>query len=284
MQSPYKMLFGCVLCISALCLSASATITITGDPTISIEPTGAIAIGQAVTIDYVDTVTLSQADTFTYAVTWNCYVEGSLNSNFPVPDSFPVNNKVTTFPVGSGSFSFSESAAGTYEVYCTASGDATPAGGSAQSISGTTNTVTFTVSACTGSVAIEDNEQTSSDAAYIAMDYDLTPTMNPPYSGDQDVTIGPYQGITGDLTAAGLDIDCDGGNNDDIPEQYPVIEETGQTAGSNSVTFSWQITQYGYTADDCDNCDAPPGAVENPRYQTTSPGIAIYQKAFSCGG
>jgi hypothetical protein len=284
MQSPFKTPFGCFLCIAAISLSASATVTVKGDPTISIEPTGVIAVDQVVTISYVDTVTLSPADTSSYSVTWDCYVDSTLNSNFPKAyGPTTVNSTVTTYPAGSGSFTFSESAAGTYEVYCTASGEATPSGGSAQSISGTTNTVTFTVASCTGSVAVTDDEQTSSDAAYIAMDYNLTPTMNPPYSGNQSVTIGIYQGITGDLTAAGLDIDCEGGNNDDIPEQYPIITQTGETSGSNSVTFSWQITQYGYSWDDCTSCDAPPGAVENVHFQTTSPGTAIYQKAFSCG-
>jgi len=281
MRSPNKMLVGCVVCIAATCLSASATVTITGDPTISIEPTGAIAIDQTVTISYVDTVKLSQADTFSYAVTWNCYVDGTLNSNFPKSYSSTVNSSVTTYPIGSTSFTFSESAAGSHEVYCTASGDATPTGGSAQGISGTTNTETFTVSACTGSVAIEDNEQTSSDAAYISMDYDLTPSMNPPYSGNQNATIGPYQGITGDLTAAGLDIDCDGGNNDDLPEQDPVITETSQTPSGNAITFQYSITTYGYSWDDCTNCDAPPGAVEN--VQSVPMGPSVKTVSFSCG-
>ena len=235
------------------------------------------------TINYVDTIALSSSDTFSYSVTWNCYVDGSLQSNFPKTYSSSVNSSVTTFAAGSGSFSFSESAVGTFQVDCTAQGEATPGGGTAQGITGTSNTVTFTVVTCSGSVAIEDNEQTSSDEAYIAMDFDLTPTMSPPYSGDQDVTIGPYQGITGDLTYAGLDLDCDGGNNDDLPEEDPVIQETSQApSGSSAVTFEFKITQYGYASEVCaDSC--PPGGVEDVHFQTTSPGTAKYQNTFSCG-
>jgi hypothetical protein len=296
MKSWHRMPVGCLFCIALLCLSASATVTITAhDPNISIDPENeVVAVSQTVTISYSDDITLSSADTFSFsAIIWNCYVNEDLNSNFPKTISAGTeNSSVTEYPVGSGGFSFQPATAGSYSVYCTVSGDATPTSGSAASISGTTNTVTFTVSTCTGSVDADDDEQSSSDAAYTEMDFNLTPTMSPANSNDQDVTIGPYQGISGDLTAAGLDIDCEDDNNDDLPEQNAEITKTGQTSGSNSVTYDFTITQYGYNWDDCDedSCPPPPaGAVEDVEQCTTSggnctsPGPATAQKTFSCG-
>jgi len=284
MQDQYRIVLGCILCIATLCLSASAQFTATeGTPTIALEPENTVvAENQTVTVTYDVTVKLTgDSKAGNYTVNWSCYVKGDLYTGFPKASSGSFIALAGSFTVQE-SFTITESNPDTYPVYCTASGEVTDNGSTKNIGPETSATQEFTVSACSGSVTVTDDEQASS-AAYIAMDYNLTPTMNPSYSGNQDVTIGPYQGITGDLTAAGLDLDCDGGNNDDLPEEYPVITETGQTSGSNSVTFSWQITQYGYSWDDCTSCDAPPGAVENVHFQTANPGTAIYQKAFSCG-
>jgi hypothetical protein len=300
MKSWDRMLVVCFLCISLLCLAASATVTVTSvKPTVSIDPENTvIAVGATVTIYYVDDVGLSSADTASIgAVTWKCYVNNDLNSDFPKTiAAITYNSRSTLIPAGNGSFSFTTTAdqVGSNSVYCTASGDLTPTGGTATSISGTSNTVNFSVSDCTGDLEIADDEQPSSDAAYTEMDFDLMPTMNPPYSGGQNKTVGEWQGISGDLTAAGLDIDCEDDNNDDPPEQNADVTGITQTAGSNSVTFNLTITQYGYAWDDCDDdtCPPPPpGAVEDVQVCTADDGadnctaqpIDTEHYTFSCG-
>jgi hypothetical protein len=82
-------------------------------------------------------------------------------------------------------------------------------------------------------------------------------------------------------SAAGLDIDCDGGNNDDLPEQDPEISEASQDPSGNAIIFNFNIMQYDYSSDACTNCDAPPGAVENVRSVPTGP--AVKTVSFSCG-
>jgi len=287
MKSHHKMLFSCILCVAAICLSASATVTVRGNPTISIEPTGVIAVGEMVTINYVDTVTLSPGDSFADSVTWNCYVDGDLNTNFPTTDAIPVKSIVTSFPVASGSFSFSETTVGTHTVYCTAQGEVTPSGGSAQSVSGTTNTVTFTVASCTGQATIGAPEENDDEpASYIQLRWPINATMNPAYSGNQSQTTAWYQGIDGDLTnhSPNLDIDCEGGNNDDPPAQNPTITPASQTSGSGSVTFTFNVQQYDYSWDICDQntCPPPPpDGVEN--VQVTKQALQKPQFTFQCG-
>ena len=255
------MLLGELLSGAIMCVSAAAQITGT---TVSVifSPAGVYYYpGEAVTVNYSVTVTLKNAANFTATGDWECYVNGTVWQGFPVPIKETLNQ--LSYFTASGSFTVTESNVGPYSVSCQVSGQLSGIG----TFSGS-STQSFTVTGCTGNS--DYSEQDTASGGYETTTFTLSAIMNPPY-GSQTATEYGY-GITGNLAGTAYALDCDGAANDDLPEQYAVIADNGQQQLSDgSILFNFTITNYQYSATDCDSCDTNPGGfypVTSSSYKT----------------
>jgi len=248
MKSHYKMLLGGLLSVAIVCVSAAAQITGT-TVSVSFSPTGVYYYpGEAVTVNYSVSVSLKKSANFTASGEWTCYVDGVLWQGFP--KSFDTISQLNPF-TDSGSFTVTESSAGTYSVSCQVSGQLSGIG----TFSGS-STQSFTVTGCTGNS--DYSEQDTESGGYETTTFTLSAIMNPPYSGPQTAIEYGY-GITGNLAGTKYALDCDGAVNDDLPEEYATIADDKQTQEPDgSILFEFTITNYQYTATGCDECDTNP--------------------------
>jgi hypothetical protein len=249
-------------------VSASVTVTPTPDQL--------FPVGSEVEVQlYVDTgvpVNGNSIDSSSFI----CVVDGSnvLSTSDPGLSNLGTNYIYSTIFYIPGTYT---AAVGTHSVLCTTGGNIS---GNINGVFGGQGSASFIVSSCTG-----DSDYTEGDVTDVGGGQNLTPwtlsaTMNPANPSPTTAS-ATGNGITGNLATTIYYYDCDGGTNDDIPEQDAQIADSSQTLSGNVMTFNFQISNYNYQANQCDICSTYFDNYENPG--VTSPSYTTASLTQSCG-